>query len=202
MKAIIFLTGKPGTGKDTLAIALNDYMRSPHLKLGDPLMNIMKIMFNIDDEYIEEINKDRKLKELPSDVFHGKSYRECMIWMAEECIKPKFGKDFFIKNLINRIENTKFKDIFLVSDLGFKNDELSHIDGEKYKTYIIKIKRNDIDSSVVDSREDIDENLFATIDNDGSIENFIAKGKDIFMKIYRDLGEINNPRISRRGSKV
>lgn len=190
-RAIIFLTGKPGVGKDTLAEGLKSYRNIPHYKLADPLIDCMKTMFNVEDEYIEHINQNRELKEQTNEVFLGKSYRECMIWLAEECIKPKFGKDFFIKNLLRRIDQKKFKDVFCVSDLGFVKDELSHIDPDKYNVYVVKITRENIDTSIKDSREDITENIYDTIVNDGTVDQFILKGKNILNRVCDDIININ-----------
>jgi len=168
-KIIILLTGKPGCGKDTVANILSANQIN-HLKLADPLMKIMYAMFpNFNYEYNIKINNERALKESPNEVFLGKSYRECMIWLAEECIKPKFGKDFFINNLLERIDNSNFH-MFVVSDLGFKNDELSHIDPNKYNVAVVKVTRDNLDN-IKDSREDINDDIFFTIDNNGSIED-------------------------------
>lgn len=193
-KALILLTGLPGAGKDTLANIFKDLKNVPHVKLADPLVDCMCTLFNVEEEYIKEINDNRSLKELPNPLFGNKSYRECMIWLAEECIKPKFGKNFFISNLINRIESMRYKNVVCVSDLGFKHDELAFIDSNKYKVYIIKIIRDSIDKTVKDSREDIDCNIYETVENNETVKHLKDKARVIISKIYDDIWNENHPK--------
>jgi hypothetical protein len=70
-------------------------------------------------------NRDIKEKPVPQLKVSGKSFsrRDAMIYVSEKFIKPKYGKDYFGKQLANQMTS---EGLFCVSDGGFQ-EELSPI---------------------------------------------------------------------------
>jgi hypothetical protein len=62
---------------------------------------------------------DRVLKERAESRLGGLSRREALIYVSEEIIKPKFGKDFFGVKAAQELDNT---DNYCFSDGGFQEE--------------------------------------------------------------------------------
>ena len=101
---IVLLNGPPGCGKDVLAdyleMASEDVNR---VSFKDPLYDFMCSIYDIKIGELLSISYDRGLKEQPLPVFDGLSYREALIKVSEEVIKPNYGTDFFGKSAAKRI---------------------------------------------------------------------------------------------------
>lgn len=113
---VVLFNGPPRSGKDTIVENLMSRYRdvSAHLKLSKPLKQSLKTLFNLSDEEADYLEQT---KDVSSDLLYGLSWRQAQIWLSEEVMKPRFGKDIFGKLLIKDLDYSK-KFIF-ISDSGF-----------------------------------------------------------------------------------
>ena len=101
---IVLLNGPPGCGKDTLADALEMASEDVNrVSFKDPLYDLMCAIYGIKIGELLSISYDRVLKEQPLSVFGGLSYREAIIKVSEEVIKPNYGEAFFGRSAAKRI---------------------------------------------------------------------------------------------------
>lgn len=129
MTKVIMINGAPRSGKDTLASKIMGYLYHDHdieveifpVKLA--LVSQTRSFFNVpqaswDNRYVND--KDKPWQEL-----YGLSQREAMIWISEEVVKPKFGKDFYGKLFVNefRIQEDN-PDIVIIPDAGFIEEDI------------------------------------------------------------------------------
>lgn len=62
------------------------------------------------------------VKDTPLPDFWGMSPRQAYIWMSEEVIKPKFGKQFFGDKLAEAIKGYGKNEAVVISDCGFSEE--------------------------------------------------------------------------------
>lgn len=122
-KTIIILNGPPGSGKDVIAAEIKKALKSQcvHLEFKDCLHDIAFAMTGLAPQQYFDIYNDRDLKERKLESFYGLSPRELLITISEDMVKPVFGKDFFGKYMVNKI-NKVFPDNIVFSDGGFPDE--------------------------------------------------------------------------------
>lgn len=125
---IIFLNGPPGSGKDIIARHLY-VLGGRHRKFADPLKQAARGMFGVSDALWKVLEKEgsQAEKNMPREEFFELSWREILIWLSEDCMKPKFGRDIFGELASQRLANENFtvrSDVaFTVfSDCGFTDE--------------------------------------------------------------------------------
>ena len=183
---IIAITGKKGSGKDTLAdIIVNEYDFIKY-SFGDDIKLISKILFNFNNEQLYGNKKD-----IIDDNWHI-TPREFFQKFGTDYIQNIFPKTF--PNIFNKgnIDNKEFwlkkfelwylnekrnKKIFFVviSDLRFIH-EYNYI--KKLGGYIIKIERDNLNDNI--NTEHISEN---------ELDNFT---NDKFNYVIKNNGSIND----------
>lgn len=120
MKKIVLLNGPPRSGKDTVAEALIErFPAASHRKFAEPLRSGVQSIFGLSDDQWDELYLNNK--ETPSPLLGGLSARDAMIWLSEEAMKPKFGRDIFGK-LAARQFKADPANLIIVSDSGFARE--------------------------------------------------------------------------------
>jgi hypothetical protein len=123
---VVIFNGPPGCGKDA-ACLLYKNMGYTHLSFKEELFKETFKFFGVSKEWFMKgyENRDIKEKPVPQLKVSGKSFsrRDAMIYVSEKFIKPKYGKDYFGKQLANQMTS---EGLFCVSDGGFQ-EELSPI---------------------------------------------------------------------------
>lgn len=99
MAKIIILNAPPGAGKDTIGKMISFYSPSDQCRIisfKEPMFDIaLAILGKENYQRFMLVYDDREQKERPQTFLMGMSPREFMIWISEDVIKPKFGKDYF-----------------------------------------------------------------------------------------------------------
>lgn len=121
MSHIIALTGANRVGKDTMA---NLFVAKGfrHIKISQPLKEIIKNLFHLDDYHIETDAKDTE------HVFYGKTSRQLMQWLGTDVFQhsmstfiPSLGRRFWIEHT-NQVINQNPSVPFVISDLRFLHE--------------------------------------------------------------------------------
>lgn len=127
-KQIVLFNGPPGSGKDTLAMALAYKYRGVGTKVSlekfaAPLKAAVPAFYGISDADFSAMDHNVEEKSIPRDCFLGLSCREAQIKLSEIYGKPVHGNDFFGKILVQKILDLP-NDVGLVfvSDSGFREE--------------------------------------------------------------------------------
>lgn len=191
VKNVILFNGPPRSGKDTYANELLKYIPNAQIfHLAGVLKNATHSVYGLSDvpyDYFEE-NKD-----LPNEIFFGKTPRECYIHMSEHYLKPLHGTDFFIKKAVDMIRKSD-SDFWFIPDCGF-DEEVKYLSNcEDLRCIYVILSRegknfnNDsrkyIDLSYINENKDFFTHKFV-------VENMIEEtGKEIYNNINSILNKI------------
>ncbi len=153
---LILINGAPQVGKDTMGDYIINNVVTPIVKykMTTPLDKIFREIFpQLSDEEFYMYRETKK--DIPQDIFGGKSLRQIYIELSENVIKPLFGKDYFGK-YAGHILNKNHIDT-VITDCGFNYEIealLSSIDKDAWDIHTFTILRPGYDYSG-DSREPI-----------------------------------------------
>lgn len=180
---LFLFNGPPRVGKNTAAklmlIHLKKHkhvygLRAVEFSLATPLKEATHALFGVNrpERFFE------RTKDTSNYLFFGMTPRQAYINMSEKGVKPQYGKDFFGKVLVNRIEGFKKKfnlsgTLVVITDCGFKDELMPVIDyvGKENMT-IIQMEREGCDYSF-DSRSYINVDGIYTVripNNEGEPE--------------------------------
>jgi hypothetical protein len=152
---IILFNGPPKAGKDAAA----DYFKEKgfkHLSFKYQLYQETIKYFNVNRDWFMNRYNDRSLKEVPHVDLGHMSCREAMIYVSEERIKPRFGLDYFGKQVANEIDLSKD---YCISDGGFVDELIPVINKIGSDNFVlVQLTRDGCDYSS-DSRRYFDGNL-------------------------------------------
>ena len=112
---VILLNAPPRAGKDDVSNFLWDSFYMNQIEAKDQLVKIARAIAQMDNYEWSSLYNSRETKELPTKRLFGRSPRKHLIYVAEEVIKPAFGKDYFGNIIAGKIH----ADYSVVSDIGF-----------------------------------------------------------------------------------
>lgn len=149
---IVGFNGPPRSGKDTLAVALEELLHetNPELKvhrralaatMRDGAMAILGMTGG--DKFYSEI------KDKPLEVLGGETtFRQFMIDMSEVFVKKQYGRDFWSRLLYSRNQSwwSRPNQILLVTDIGFQ-EEVQFLCEHSSHTIICQLDREKLDFS-------------------------------------------------------
>jgi len=166
-KNIIGITGKAGSGKDTLANYLIDqgYIK---LSFGSAVKDIVSIITGWPRDFVEGTNKDRHLRETLKHPDYNKTCRELMQYIGTDLFRNQLDDNIWVNIIKNKIKTDNENNKFVISDVRFDNEAqmIKSIGG-----CIIHINRNDQIVSNHISENGISLNYDHCIDNNGSIND-------------------------------
>jgi hypothetical protein len=110
---IILLNGPPRAGKDTVADILSRTFSYEKKSFALPLKRAIASFFNKDLAWLED-NKD-------NPISNPTTYRDLLIGMSENVIKPKLGLTFFGKLLADEVSDSAAHN-FVITDCGFTEE--------------------------------------------------------------------------------
>lgn len=159
---IIAICGAKRSGKDTLARIISEEYGFEHVKISQKLKDVCKILFNLNDDQIENDSKEQ------IDVRWGITPRKIMQFMGTEMMQyklqeilPSVGKKFWINSLLETMKDDKR---YVISDLRFLHE---YHEIRKKGGIIVRIE----DLSLTDNDSHISENEFKEIPCDLVIDN-------------------------------
>lgn len=183
---VIALSGKKGSGKDTVADMLQFYFKLYHGEettkhaFADPVRKIAGIVASVDDVYFE----DRDLKEQP--IFFDDSNRtpRDYLRLVGQALKSAIGQDIWIR-LLGESAFAYMTSSCIVTDVRFRN-ELEFV--KENGAFLIKIERDDNigdnDVSETEMDEFKDEEFDLIIKNNGDKEE-LSKTISNFVKHFK-----------------
>lgn len=152
---VVIFNGPPGTGKDEACFAMKQ-TGFEHLSFKYHLFRATSELYGVSLEWFMNEYDDRSVKERPEHLLNGLSRREALIYVSEEVIKPKHGKDYF--GLMAAKEMSLDKD-YCFSDGGFMEELIPIINKVGADNiYIVQLTRQGCDFSS-DSRRYFNGNL-------------------------------------------
>ena len=173
MSRVIILNGPPGCGKDTLASAVARTVPSVFIReFKTQLYIITDAMYGLAPMTTQVINMDRERKEVPMDIYGGRSCRQALIYVSEVVMKPNFGNSYFGKAAADRIQPGE---ITVFSDSGFVEEAECVIDKVGAENVLL-LRIWGRGSYEGDSRDFLPTEMFqryAQVQNDGTVEDFV-----------------------------
>ena len=185
---IIGILGKKRSGKDTICKFLVENYEFHKLAFADPIKDVARELFNLNDEQLNGIKKEEKMKDYnisPRQFFQvfGTDIMQDAIYNYIPELEDKIPKKLFwtinIFNKIKHLETTGMTN-FCISDVRFVH-EVDYI--LEKGGIIIKVNRNtENDDNHISETEinDIDDSkINYRVDNNGTIGELNSKIKKI-----------------------
>lgn len=138
-RLVVVLNGPPCSGKNYITdqlikhLAISD-ITSEELMFKTGLYKETAKQYFMPYYGFVDLATNRTTKDLPNERLGGISPREALINVSENYIKPLLGKDYFAKELL---ENIKDKDVYIISDGGFKEEIQTLIDSPKISRLLL-----------------------------------------------------------------
>lgn len=180
---VVILNGPPSSGKDTIADLLVDRLGKDchHLRFKTSLYKIVQAIHGISDKRLEEL---KLIKEYPQKDLGMFSFREVLIHVSENIIKPNYGINYFG---VTAAKSLKFG-LNIFSDGGFIDevDEITNKVGTS-NVLLIRLHRKGTNYNI-DSRSYLYPTNIASVDlhNDGTIEDTL----EIVLEVLEEVGFI------------
>jgi hypothetical protein len=145
--------GPPGSGKDEACHFLKTNYGYKHLQFKDELFRATAQFYDVSLDWFLDGYDDRVIKERPDHRLDGFSRRGALIYVSEEIIKPRYGKDYFG---VKTSEKVDLSADYCFSDGGFVEEVLPLINKiGRDKIRIVQLYRTGC-SFTSDSRNYID----------------------------------------------
>ena len=170
-KIIIGITGKAGSGKDTLA----SYLESQgfiKLSFGSAVKDIVSIVTGWPRDFVEGINEERQLRETLIHPEYNKTCREMMQFIGTDLFRKQLNDNIWVNIIKNKIESDKINNKFVITDVRFDNEAqmIKSIGGN-----IIQINRQNIHQLNHISENGITIDVDYIIENNGTISDLYNK---------------------------
>lgn len=185
---VIGLSGKSGSGKDTVAdIICNSTERKDIIRyknsFADGIKDVLLFGLNLFNDY-EEIEKNKNSKDyIPNFTMYGEpmTTRQALQNVGQE-FKKIFGEDVWVKSLKNTIgDNYKYNFILtIITDVRFEN-EFDFVKNELGGKMILVTNPNSNNYEHI-SEKPIDREYDYIIENNGTLKELKNKVKKILEK--------------------
>lgn len=180
---IILFSGPPRCGKDTAAKALTSI---PHFTFDRMSMPIKLAFAAVTHTRVSEWGDNYEYESIKEDVIplFGVSYRQWQIDFSEKFMKPLYGNDIFARLFWAKWSRLLSNWTVVVPDCGFQIEADYLLRKGLAKVVLVRVHRAGTDFSR-DSRGYVDAPLAFDVINNGTVEEFQAKIKDIVKKEAR-----------------
>ena len=174
---VILLNGPPRSGKDTAA---RTFCRSlggmfAHDKLSLPIKRAFAGLMNVTVHDDLNVYPYEDMKEQVIPVL-GVSYRQWQIDFAEKLMRPTYGRDVFIRLLMERLapyRTIRSVTNVIVSDCGIQL-EVDLLEKSGFDVRVIQLHRDGC-SYAGDSRGYVTSKRMTIIHNDGKVHDLTAE---------------------------
>lgn len=198
MTKVVAISAWKGSGKDTAA----DYLIKEHnftrFGFADTLKDIVAEQYNIPREHCDNPEfKEKPIKHLPvvtkdkfNELVHSFMSKELesgywtprALCILEGSVKRSVRTNYWVKRVVDKV-NSDSESLVVISDLRYRSevDQLKEAFGENLIT--VRINRFETSPSEDPSERDLDNyNFDVTIDNKGSLEEFLNKVNNVIKK--------------------
>lgn len=116
---LIGLTGKAGTGKDTVGNYIRDTYGFQTLSFAGPLKKGVSALFDIPMETLFSRTEKEQ-----TDPRYNRSPRELLQWLGTDVLRDQVDKDFFVKHMGWRLDRILLEEggQVVVTDVRFDNE--------------------------------------------------------------------------------
>lgn len=181
---IVGFSGPPKSGKDSIAQACCDILDRHYpdceaykLSLAEPMrwagMNLLDVETEDADLYSELKSQPQGLFQRPVEShYEYDNLRQFMIAYSENFIKPRYGHDFWARQLMTRTYcfDNPGRSIIFIPDFGFKSEvDYFEVTPGRENVVTVQLTRPDCDFSI-DSRSYVGGKHIIPITNTATIE--------------------------------
>ena len=151
---IILFNGPPSCGKDTAARAVYQDLgnRCVFERFSMPIKRAFAATYSAAINQYGEVHYWENVKDEPSDLLGGKTYRQWQIDFSEKFMKPMYGEYVFPTLAGIRIAQYFQEDTVVIPDCGFQVEVEKFAELMPGQCYLIRIHREGFDFSK-DSRQ-------------------------------------------------
>ena len=139
-KVVIGVTGKAGSGKDTIGDYLVENYGFVKMAMADPLKSGVQNLFHIDDETMY----DREKREEPLADFPDWSVRKILQFVGTDLLRNQFDKDIWVKLMLKKLRLSSSQKI-VICDIRFPNELNCIRDCEYANGHFFRVVRNSCD---------------------------------------------------------
>lgn len=183
MPSAIIFNGPPGSGKDEAANAIcSVHANATRLEFKSHLIDLTTMIYGVNKDWFLSVHNQREMKEQSMQALRGLSTRQALIYVSEEVIKPKFGKDYFGRFVADRMT----KDLtYVFSDGGFVEEVAPVHEKCNGKFLIVHLHRDGCDwsndsRSYIHSLPGVDDIHTIHMDNNGTKLDFMKSVVQLF----------------------
>lgn len=124
---VVLFNGPPGCGKDYAANFLFEETSAWKFSFKEMVENILRSVYCIPERGEEDLlwywGSTQEEKAKPRKELGGMSYRQALIDLSENVIKPHFGKDWIARKTVEKVSGLyKYFPLLVCSDLGFQEE--------------------------------------------------------------------------------
>ena len=167
---LLGITGKAGSGKDTLVDALIRKHGGVKVSFSDPLKTACKALFQLSDSQLYNRREKERI-----DERWGRSPRQLMQFLGTDLLRNQFDKEIFIKSMRSRVRSLLATNpLVIVTDCRFENE--SHLVRSMQGT-VIHLSRKGI-QNVNDHVSEQSLCKFSAdiaVHNDASVEDLVTR---------------------------
>lgn len=204
---IILLNGPPGSGKDTAATIIQDWLSNHDLqsqitRFSSPIKRAFAGFIGASEvDELGESTLHARDKDSPLPILNNRSYRDWQIAFSEDFIKPHYGENTFAQLLVDEIYQSEHSIIrgrfWIISDCGFQSEVDYFTESfDPAAIALFRIQRPG-HTFAKDSRQYVEPKggfFFSHILNAGAIEEF-KWNLDRMMSVFLD--QLRNPDAAR-----
>jgi len=118
VEKVILFNSPANSGKDFAVEYLSKQYRVFPFSFKQKLIEITKDIYSLTDEDIAFFSS-REQKELRQHKLIGRSWRQALIHVSEDVIKPAFGDEYFGTSAVKYIQQNSKNEIVACGDCGF-----------------------------------------------------------------------------------
>lgn len=174
-RRLILFNGPARSGKDTAADHLVQSKGAHAFKFSAPIKAAIKATFDL---HPDEVDYVESIKNEPTVIFEGMSYRNIQISFSENWLKPTFGQEVFGRLAARNLRNAMIQDpaqrLYVCSDSGFASEVEPLLDVFKPKNVLLVRVYRDGKTFEGDSRSYIKLPGVTTISltNNGTVDQY------------------------------